>query len=321
MDKISVIVPVYKVEKELTRCVESLLHQDYSDFEIILVDDGSPDRSGQIADSFAEAHPNRVRVIHQENKGLSGARNTGIRAAKGQYLSFIDSDDFVEPNMLSVLMEQMKKTDADIAVCGRFDDYPGHSKISFTMDTPTILSSEEVIRRILTWDQLDFSACDKLFKVQLWENIVFPEGENNEDIRTVPLVIRKASRIVHVGQPFYHYCHRESSITTTYNEKKIKDFFKAIQSVEIFIHSQYPSIQDELVYYLNHTYLSLRMMCSQIRYHGDEEKVAKAYLKKNWNNPFSAARMSRRDKLAYLMVRFNLYYVYIKIKQKMTKGI
>ena len=320
MDKISVIVPVYKVEKELARCVESLLRQDYADFEIILVDDGSPDRSGQIADSFAESYPDRIHVIHQENKGLSGARNTGIRAATGQYLSFVDSDDFVEPNMFSVLMEQLKEADADIAVCGRFDDYPDHSKNSFTMDVPTSLSAEETIRRILTWNQLDIAAWDKLYKAQLWEGVSFPEGINNEDMQRIPEIVRKASTIVHVGQPLYHYCHRENSITTTYNEKKIKDFFKAIQCVETFIRSNYPSIQDELVYYLNHSYLALLLMCSQICYRGHEEKVAKAYLKKNWKNSFSLKKMSKREKLVHLMLRFHLYCVYKKAKQILKKG-
>ena len=314
---ISVIVPVYKVERELARCVESLLSQDYGDFEIILVNDGSPDHSGEIADSFAIAHPNRVRVIHQENKGLSGARNTGIRAAEGRYLSFIDSDDFVEPNMLSLLVNQLESTQADISVCGRFDDYPGYSRINFSMDEPTVLSNEDAIRRILTWNQLDISAWDKLYKAELWEGISFPEGENNEDIRTIPQVIARADRIVHVGKALYHYCHRENSITTTYNEKKIKDFYKAIQSMETFTLNRYPAIQEELVYFLNHTYLSLWMMCSQLCYHGAEEKMAKTYLKRNWNNTYSLQRMSKRDKLAYWLIRYNLYPIIKKIKRNL----
>lgn len=316
MDKISVIVPIYNVEKELSRCVESLLKQDYADFEIILVDDGSQDSSGKIADSFAEANPSRVCVVHQVNKGLSGARNTGIRVATGQYLSFVDSDDYVEPNMLSVLMEQLQKVDADIATCGRFDDYPEHSKTNFTMEKPMVFSAEETIRRILTWNQLDVSSCDKLFKKNLWDGISFPERENNEDIRTIPLVISNSEKVVHVGVALYHYCHRENSITTTYNLKKIKDFYKAIQCVETFVQNQYPAIREELVYFLNHTYLSLWMMCSQIRYHGIEEKIAKKYLNNNWNNAYSLQKMSKRDKLAYKLLLCRVYYPF-----KVVKGL
>lgn len=311
---VSIIVPVYKVEKELSRCVESLVQQDYAHCEIILVDDGSPDRSGEIADELAAKYP-QVCVIHQQNKGLSGARNRGIREAKGRYLSFIDSDDFVEPNMISLMVGELERSSSDIAVCGRFDDYPDHSRAKFTMNEVTVLPAEEVIKRILTWDQMDVSACDKLFKAELWKDIAFPEGENNEDIRTVPTVISRADRIVHVALPFYHYCHRENSITTTYNQKKIKDFYNAVRHMEGFVEKNYPQLKDALVYYVNHSYMSLIMMCGQIGYRGTEKDTARQYLKANWNQPYSLGRMSKSEKFFYFLIRCHIYDAYKQLKR------
>ena len=115
---ISIIVPIYKVEEYLPRCIESILNQTYQDFELILVDDGSPDLSGDICDVYAETDP-RIKVIHQENSGISDARNEGLSRAKGEYISFIDSDDWVHPEFLQQLLYTIEKYDADIAECGK----------------------------------------------------------------------------------------------------------------------------------------------------------------------------------------------------------
>lgn len=317
--KVSIIVPIYKVEEEIAKCIESLLNQDYDDFEIILVDDGSPDNSGKIADHYANEYPNIIRTMHQENRGLSGARNTGMRLARGRYLSFVDSDDFLEPNTISYMVSELEKNDADIAVCGRYDDYPNRTVTNFTMEKISVLSAEEAIRRILTWNQMDISACDKLFKVELWEEIFFPEGENNEDIRIIPYVISKATRIVHVGLPLYHYCHRENSITTTYNEKKVRDFYKAICHIENEIRTTYPTIDNELIYYLNHSYFYLLLICESIDYYGREREKATAYLKDNWHNSFSLEKMSVREKVMYLLIKLRLFRFAKHIKGKLKR--
>lgn len=305
---ISVVVPVYNVEKELPRCVESLLKQDYDSLEIILVDDGSPDRSGAIADEFAEKYPARVKVIHQNNQGLSGARNAGIDVATGKYLSFIDSDDYVEVNLYSTMVKALEETTADIAVCGRFDEFVDQTKVNFTMEAITTFTSVEAIKRILTWDKIDIAAWDKLYKAELWDNIRFPVGKNNEDICTLPKVFGRAKSVVHVAVPLYHYCHRENSITSTYNKKKIEDFFHAIQQMEYHISNEYSEIQDELVFYLNRSYFSLVLMCEQIRYHGREKADALTYLKKNWKSKYSLSKMTKREKLIYFLIRCRLYY-------------
>lgn len=115
---ISVIVPVYNVKSYLSACLDSILNQDFDSYEIVVVDDGSTDGSGELAEQYASRHTDKIRVLHQENQGLGGARNTGIKDAKGEYVAFIDSDDWIKPNMLSTLWKEIQQTGADIAVCG-----------------------------------------------------------------------------------------------------------------------------------------------------------------------------------------------------------
>ena len=113
---ISVIVPVYNVKSYLSACLDSILNQDFDSYEIVVVDDGSTDGSGELAEQYASRHTDKIRVLHQENQGLGGARNTGIKDAKGEYVAFIDSDDWIKPNMLSTLWKEIQQTGADIAV-------------------------------------------------------------------------------------------------------------------------------------------------------------------------------------------------------------
>lgn len=311
---ISIIVPAYNVENELGRCISSLLNQTYKNIEIIIVNDGSIDNTGLIADSLKNDNPNRIKVIHQVNKGLSGARNTGINVAKGEYISFIDSDDFVSSNMLYEMIFAMQSTQSDIAVCGRIDEYSNRSLERFCMNSMTTLSPEETMKRILLWDKLDIAAWDKLYKRSLWNEVRFPEGFNNEDICTIPLIVRKTDKVVHVGKAFYHYCHRKNSITTSYNEKKIKDFYHAIGKMNQYVSVLYRNIYDELVYYNNRSYMNLLMMCEEINYFGEERNVAKEYLKNNWKTIFSLNHMSKYDKVLKKILDFHLFLPIKRIK-------
>lgn len=127
MCEISIIVPVYKVEPYLRKCVDSILAQTFTDFEVILVDDGSPDNSGKICDEYA-SKDSRVRVIHKKNGGLSSARNAGIDVARGKYLGFVDSDDYIEKDMYELLYDNIVKEQADLSICGIYDVYEGKNQ-------------------------------------------------------------------------------------------------------------------------------------------------------------------------------------------------
>ena len=161
---ISVIVPVYNVEPYLPRCIDSILAQTYSNLEVILVDDGAKDASGAICDDYA-GKESRIKVIHKENGGLSSARNAGIDIARGEYLAFVDSDDWIEPDAYEYMLEQMLQSGAKLACAGRYDvnGETGEKKIGLCPTKNVCIPAEEMVGRIFVWDNCDSSACDKLY--------------------------------------------------------------------------------------------------------------------------------------------------------------
>ncbi len=204
---VSVIVPVYNVERFLDRAVASMLHQSYTNWEMILVDDGSPDRSGEMCDGYA-AQDGRIRVIHQENQGQSGARNTGLTVCRGDYLYFLDSDDYIAPNTLETLLHYALPKDADIVIHGHYT-----VKVGQTEDAVDWSYSEdaEALRDAILLDHLPNFACAKLFRRSLWEGVRFPQGLLMEDMYVMPLLFYKAQKIVLVTDPLYYYCENSGS--------------------------------------------------------------------------------------------------------------
>lgn len=210
---ISVIVPVYKVELYLDRCVESILAQTYTALDIILVDDGSPDNSGAMCDEWARKD-DRVRVIHKENGGLSDARNFGLNVATGEYIVFIDSDDVIHPDMFRVLLQAMQETDAQIATCEVTHTFEGDAP-AYTCDGDlTVLTPSEAIERL--WYQTGFypSACTKMYNRNVFSSHRFEKGLLFEDVEIMHKLLWSAERIVHTPAKLYGYMHRRDSITT-----------------------------------------------------------------------------------------------------------
>lgn len=212
---ISVIVPVYKVEEYLGRCVDSLLTQTYGNLEIILVDDGSPDGSGRICDDYARRDP-RVRVIHKENGGLSSARNAGIDVARGEYLGFVDSDDWVDPHTYEWLLDMALEEDVKLVCAGRYDfnSWSGEQKVGLCPTKREVISGEELARRIFVWDNVDSAACDKLYHRSLFHNIRYPMGVVSEDLPVTYQLALNAGKAGMLDRPVYYYFHRDGSITT-----------------------------------------------------------------------------------------------------------
>lgn len=212
---ISVIVPVYKVEDYLPRCVDSLLAQTYDNLEIILVDDGSPDNCGSICDEYALRDP-RIRVIHKENGGLSSARNAGIDIAAGDYLGFVDSDDWVVPQAYEWLLGMALEENVKLVCAGRYD-YSSWSQELKTGLCPAkreVISGEELARRIFLWDNVDSAAWDKLYHRSLFREIRYPVGVVSEDLPTTYRIGLNAQRVGMLDKPVYYYFHRDGSITT-----------------------------------------------------------------------------------------------------------
>lgn len=212
MPEISIIVPVYKVERYLQNCVESLITQTFQDIEIILVDDGSPDRCGAICDDLAEVD-GRIRVIHQQNQGLSCARNSGLKAVKGKYVCFVDSDDLVTPDYCQVLFDLLKDTEFDFSVCGvcRFQDGSIPSPADESKKTE-VISNEEYLKMQLE-KRTEFGVWNKLFRREVFDCICFEPGRLNEDVIFSADILKKLNHgIICTNTQLYLYRQREGSI-------------------------------------------------------------------------------------------------------------
>ena len=207
---ISIIVPVYKVEAYIRKCVDSILQQSYRHLDVILVDDGSPDLCGRICDEYA-ARDRRVRVVHKANGGLSSARNAGLAVAQGDYLGFVDSDDWVDPDMYAYLLDHALESGADITVCGRVEEYQGKSRRCCWTE-PKLLDREQAMRALLEDDVMQSYAWNKLWKKEVFQGIRFPEGRNYEDIAVVHRAYNRADRVLCLPEAKYHYLQRRESI-------------------------------------------------------------------------------------------------------------
>lgn len=221
--KVSVIVPVYRCEEYLSACIESILGQTYQDLEVILVDDGSPDGAGAICDAYA-AKDSRISVIHQENAGVSAARNAGIDAATGDAIAFVDSDDTVEPDMYEVLVKLALEHGADIAHCG-------YRKVHFDGSTKEVLGTEillvqdawEASECLLAGKYFTGSPWTKLYRREMFEGIRFdPALKINEDIWLNVQIYCKAHKLVFWDVPKYCYYERAQSATRVTNWRKVK---------------------------------------------------------------------------------------------------
>lgn len=225
MKKISIIVPVYNVERYIERCVESICQQTYTNTEIILVDDGSTDSSGKICDELAVKDP-RIRVIHQQNSGLSAARNAGLAVAKGEYIAFVDSDDYIAQEMYSVMIENMEKYDLDIIGCTSFRDKGGKISGKDGDGAIRIMEHDEMIE--LALDDYDVAAWDKVYKKCIWNGLRFLPGRLFEDSAVSYLYFDKAKKVGFIDRAFYYYVKNQNSITqTSFQPKGRYDYYKA----------------------------------------------------------------------------------------------
>ena len=221
---ISVIVPVYNVELYLRKCIDSILAQTYRDLEILVVDDGSTDGSGAICDEYA-GKEDRIKVFHTKNRGLSAARNLGLDEAKGEWIGFVDSDDWIEPDMYEVLIKRAEKTGADVVECGLFRDFPTHRKEIERTDA--LIESSEACKALLEHRLLD-SVWNKLWNRDCFSTIRFPEGRINEDVATTYRLLQEVNRLIcTVNDCKYHYVQRQDSLSKQHTMRYLVDYWTA----------------------------------------------------------------------------------------------
>ena len=241
---VSIIVPIFNTYKYLNRCVESLIRQNYSDIECILVDDGSVDGSSELSDEYA-SRDSRIKIIHQVNKGLSAARNVGIEAATGDYIAFVDSDDFVSEDYIEKLVKRADREKADIVICNyKFVDDNGSdikndNYTKFTLEQCFDGTDALLLFENRTYRTFFDVVWNKLFRRELFDGVRFPEGVSVvEDIAIMPILYHKAKRVSVIPDKLYYYVYREESLSHTKRTEQ--------EDLEIRI----PMMEDRLVHYL-----------------------------------------------------------------------
>lgn len=254
---LSVIVPVYNTKNYLKKCITSILNQTFTDFELILVNDGSTDGSELLCNEFAEKDK-RIIFLNKSNEGLSSARNYGIKKAKGIYLSFIDSDDWIEKEMFRILISDLTNYNADIAGCNMYKVYEDgrrfyKNEIVFTEECVKVYYDKDVLK---TFYKL-FSVCNKIFKRTLFDNILFPEGKIYEDARTMYLLAAKANIATFSSYNGYNYLQRSTGITGSFNRNNYLDkvlvWDELYEYMKVYLPEELPYIierKNKLIMYL-----------------------------------------------------------------------
>lgn len=234
MTLISVIIPVYKAEKYIERCIFSILRQTYQNIEVILVDDGSPDKSGEICDMWA-LKDKRIKVIHQKNAGAGAARNAGLRVAKGEYIGFVDSDDWIEPQMYEVMYNAIEKYSADVGMCNissrtEFSMHESYDNRKF----PFELKNQEEMLSIffrVHGEKGILSVCQRLIHKSVLKDFMFVEGTISEDVSAAYYFITHSQRTVVTNFSFYNYYNNKKGVTKSPVTKKDFEYIEAFKQI------------------------------------------------------------------------------------------
>ena len=253
-DLISVIVPIYNVEKYLEKSVTSILNQTYDNLEIILVDDGSTDNGGKICDDFKKKD-NRIKVLHKKNGGLSDARNYGFSQANGEYIIFIDSDDYIHEKMIEALYNQIINENADVSSCGVTNVYTNSSSPQCkNTELYFVCDRKQFLEKYLIGEQIPGSICNKLMKKEIVNNLKFPVGLIYEDAYYHYDLLKVARKFVVNTKPYYYYYHRGDSITTKPYAKKDLAYIDIYTRYYDFVKKDYPDIEDVGFFRLSYAY-------------------------------------------------------------------
>ena len=309
MEKISIIVPIYNVEKYLKKCIDSIISQSYTNLEIILVDDESPDSCPTICEEYKKKDK-RIKVIHQKNMGLSGARNTGIKAATGKYIMFQDSDDTIDYKCVEILYKLIKEYKTKISICGRLYEFEnGDKKCKYSDNFIKKYDLESAIEEMNSFYYFDMSACGKMFYKQLFEDIEFPVGKLSEDYYVMYKLFLKSGNVVYTTEPMYNYLQRQNSIS---KNKKVNtqfidaayaqmvDLEKYNEKMKIIVHTAYASAYLTVI----DTFINQKMKCPK-----KILKDAKITIKNNKSLIKNNKNLNKTKKIQFYLFSIN-YYLY-----------
>ena len=242
MPALSIIVPVYKVEPYLRKCLESILAQTFTDFELIIINDDSPDTCPRICEEY-KRKDNRIIVLHQKNGGLAAARNAGLNIAKGKYLGFVDSDDYIAPEMYQTLISEMERTGSDLVICDNYRVSADSVVIQSWLPESRTFNRQEAMFYFLT-DKIGSQAWNKLYKRELFDDIRFPVGRFYEDIATTFLYVHRCGNVVYTKVPLYCYTIRPESISYQFNPDRMHHIFMGFKERFQFAQAEYSPYAD-----------------------------------------------------------------------------
>ncbi len=305
-DKISIIVPIYNVEKYLKRCVNSIINQTYKNLEIILVNDGSTDNCLTICENFKKKDK-RIFIINKENGGLSDARNKGIEKATGLYVTFIDSDDYVEKDYVQFLYDTIVDESADISICSYQAVYENGKILKQKENLKETLNPHDTLGKMLYQNDINVASCAKLYKKDLFNNIKFPKGKIFEDAYTTYKLVDISKKIALNLEIKYNYMIRSNSIlTSTFNENKLL-LISAYEEMGNYVLKKYPDLKKAVVRANVYSRIStLRQMLYVKNRLRDKEKEYRRYIKSHTKDILKDNKTATRDKIACILISINL---------------
>lgn len=302
---ISIIVPIYNVEKYLPKCIESIINQTYKNLEIILVDDGSKDDCPKICDKYKK-EDKRIKVIHKENGGLSDARNKGLEISKGKYLIFVDSDDYIDMHMVEKLYNDLIENNADISICNHYRDYQnGILEVKNFPNKKVVVTKEEIFYNIYNnYSVPTIISWGKIYKKALFKNIRYPLGKLHEDEAIIIDILANTSRISYFDEPLYYYVQRQDSITKQFNLKRL-DIIPIHESRIEKIKNNYSK---ELLYLEYRAYIKrlIKIIVPGLNSIGEFEKAD--YYEKKYKDLItyvaSNFKISNKEKLKWFIIKY-----------------
>lgn len=302
-DKISIIIPIYNSERTLRRCINSVIRQTYDNVEILLIDDGSTDSSAAICDSYKKMDE-RIRVIHKKNGGVSDARNVGVSNASGIYISFVDSDDFVEPTYIEQLYNISKEQHCDLSVCNYIDD----SNNTKQENTVTVYRDlDEKINSLITNKNIENYLWNKLFIAKLFKGIVFQQYTVMEDYDIMYKLFEKANGVAVTDQILYHYTQREASLTHQVDSNIVIDSIKIRNKRYIYLSRRISNSRIIRADYYNN-FIQLLFLSLRKKYSAVIEYV---------NSNKKSLHFSRSDSVfKYLSIKNRVKYIYCAVLLK-----
>jgi glycosyltransferase involved in cell wall biosynthesis len=328
LPKVSVVVPIYKVERYLHRCVNSILNQTYSNTEIILVDDGSPDHCGKIADEYQKLD-SRIKAVHKKNGGLSDARNYGMQFVTGEFTVFLDSDDWLERNMIEEMVNQSFKYNADIVQSAFYYAYDDHylfdSRYYRKTEPPVVLDNKQLMFELVKNEKVKNFAWGKLYKTNLIKDIPFEKGVLFEDVFWAHQVMRRVKTFVMLNQPMCYYYQRNDSIIATYTPRNL-DILKGLQERHSFLKMFYKDLTAESYKNIVKTSLihyNLLLMNWDKDKDGLHRKEIQLYIRGNFQSLKKAVEDDKELKKQLLLFKIhpilNTMYLFIRKILRKTK--